>query len=101
MDLSKAFDCLPHGLLKAKLHAYGLSEAACETMFDYLKGRKQRVKISNHRSSWKELNKGFPKVLYWGHSSLMSLYMTYSYSLTDVNFIITPMITQLSIHPRT
>ena len=61
MDLSKAFDCLPHGLLIAKLHAYGLSEAACETMFDYLKDRKQRVKILNHRSSWKELTKGVPQ----------------------------------------
>ena len=61
MDLSKAFDCLPHGLLIAKLNAYGLSEAACETMLDYLKGREQRVEISNHRSSWKELNKGVPQ----------------------------------------
>ena len=60
MDLSKAFDCLPHGLLIVKLHAYGLSEAASETMLDYLKDRKQRMKISNHRSSWKELNKGVP-----------------------------------------
>ena len=53
MDPSKAFDCLPHGLLIAKLHAYGLSETACETMFDYLQDRTQRVKISNSRSSWK------------------------------------------------
>ena len=61
MDLSKAFDCLPHGLLVAKLHAYGLSTAACHLMFSYLKGRRQRVKISNSRSSWKLLTKGVPQ----------------------------------------
>ena len=60
MDLSKAFDCLPHALLLAKLNAYGLT-AACELMSSYLNQRMQRVKISNCRSSWKILNKGVPQ----------------------------------------
>ena len=58
MDLSKAFDCLPHGLLIAKLHAYGLDVSACELLADYLRHRKQHVKIGTARSSWMELTKG-------------------------------------------
>ena len=61
MDLSKAFDCLPHGLIIAKLHAYGLELPACKLLFSYLRGRKQRVKISNSRSSWAVLTKGVPQ----------------------------------------
>ena len=61
MDLSKAFDCLPHGLIIAKLHAYGLSTPACDLLFSYLTSRKQRVKISNSRSSWTPLSKGVPQ----------------------------------------
>ena len=37
MDLSKAFDCLPHGLLLAKLEAYCLSGRAVELLGSYLK----------------------------------------------------------------
>ena len=61
MDLSKAFDCLPHGLIIAKLHAYGLELHACNLLFSYLHGRKQRVKISNSRSSWTLLTRGVPQ----------------------------------------
>ena len=61
MDLSQAFDCLPHGLIIAKLHAYDLELPACKLLFSYLHGRKQRVKISNSRSSWAVLTKGVPQ----------------------------------------
>ena len=61
MDLSKAFDCLPHSLLITKLHAYGVDWCACELLVDYLSHRLQRVKIWTARSSWAELSKGVPQ----------------------------------------
>ena len=61
MDLSKAFDCLPHGLLIAKLHAYGCSMSACELISNYLSNRQQCVKILNNRSTWRTLSKGVPQ----------------------------------------
>jgi hypothetical protein len=36
MDLSKAFDCLPHNLLLLKLKTYGLSDSALDLLFSYL-----------------------------------------------------------------
>ena len=46
-DLSKAFNCLPHDLLVAKLEAYGLDIKTLKLMLSYLSGRKQCVKIRN------------------------------------------------------
>ena len=39
MDLSKAFDKMPHTLLIAKLQAYNVSPAACNFIISYLKNR--------------------------------------------------------------
>ena len=61
MDLSKAFDCLPHGLLIAKLKAYGLTLPACDLLGSYLSGRRQRVKIAGTKSQWNLLEKGVPQ----------------------------------------
>ena len=61
MDLSKAFDALPHALLIAKLKAYNLSDSACEMVKSYLTMRNQRVKIGTQKSEWKELDKGVPQ----------------------------------------
>ena len=46
MDLSKAFDCIPHNLLIAEFHAYGLSFEMVTFLNLYLKW-KQNVKINN------------------------------------------------------
>ena len=43
-DLSKAFECLCHDLLMAKLNAYGLSLSALKLIHSYLQKRKQRTK---------------------------------------------------------
>ena len=51
-DISKAFDCLSHDLLIAKLRAYGLDLASLEILRDYLTNIKQRTKVHSFYSSW-------------------------------------------------
>jgi hypothetical protein len=62
MDLSKAFDCLPHDLILLKLEAYGLSEKSINLLNSYLSGRKQCVKVKNICSSF--------ETMYWNLSGL-------------------------------
>ena len=50
-DLSKAFDCLNHNLLIAKLNAYGFDHNSLTYIYSYLSDRKQRTKINNSFSS--------------------------------------------------
>ena len=54
-DLSKAFDCLSHELLIAKLHAYGFDKRSLVLIYNYLSNRKQRVKVNDSCSSWSEI----------------------------------------------
>ena len=61
MDLSKAFDKMPHALLIAKLHAYNVSPDACNLIISYLKNRLQRVKLLGYRSQLATLNRGAPQ----------------------------------------
>ena len=60
-DLSKAFDCICHDLLVAKLHAYGLSLPALKMIQDYLLNRKQRTNIGSSYSTWEDITSGVPQ----------------------------------------
>ena len=61
MDLSKAFDALFHCLMLAKLHAYGVTNSACNFISGYLSFRSQRVKIGQSKSDWLKLRDVFRK----------------------------------------
>ena len=52
MVLSKAYDCLPHDLLIAKLAAYGFNNVALGLITDYLANNFQRAKIGPTFSSY-------------------------------------------------
>ena len=55
VDLSKAFDCIVHDLLIAKLAAYGFSDTALRYIYSYLSNRKQCVRINNTYSSYQKI----------------------------------------------
>ena len=61
MDLSKAFDCLPHDLILEKLEFYGLSAKSISLLRSYLSSRYQRVKLGNTFSSWIGVSAGVPQ----------------------------------------
>ena len=55
MELSKAYDCIPHDLLIAKLEMYDLAKISLNILFDYVNNRKQRTKIGCSFSSWYDI----------------------------------------------
>ena len=57
MDLSKAFDCLPHNIMLDKLSAYGLTPNAVALLKSYLSNRKQQIKVNNVLSGWADIHK--------------------------------------------
>jgi hypothetical protein len=61
MDLSKAFNCLPHDILIYKLSTYGLSDYATKLLLSYLSNRKQQIKIGNIVSTWANIQKDVPQ----------------------------------------
>ena len=61
MDLSKAFDSLPHNLIVLKLKEYGADSKTANLIKDYLTNRLQRVKLGDKYSEWYTILKGIPQ----------------------------------------
>ena len=86
MDLSKAYDCLPHDLLLAKLLTYGFSKENIRLFLSYLKNRTQRIKIGSIFSDWTNILKSIPQRSILGSFSIF-LSMIYSFSQKNVKFV--------------
>ena len=63
MDLSKAFDCLPHDLLIAKLNAYGLGKNSLDLFHSYLTKRRHYTHVGSTLSDILEIFLGVPHLL--------------------------------------
>ena len=60
-DLSKAFDCLSHDLLIAKLDSYGFDYSSLKLILNYLSNRFQRVRVNSDFSTWTKILTGVPQ----------------------------------------
>ena len=61
MDLSQAFDYIPHDLVIAKLAAYGFDKKMICYIYSYLKSRKQCVSVNKINSTFEEIILGVPQ----------------------------------------
>ena len=60
-DLSKAFNCMNHLLLIAKLHNYGVSPLSINMTFSYLSNRTHRTKINGCSRKRSRIDHGVPQ----------------------------------------
>ena len=66
MDLSKAYNCIPHKLHIAKLKCYSIENGSLRLLLEYLTNWKQRAKIGPFLSSWCNVNAGVPQGSFLG-----------------------------------
>ena len=61
MDVSNAFDGIPHDLLIANLNAYSSDRKSLLFFYSYFKRRKQCANLNNLESTFKTLLSGVPQ----------------------------------------
>ena len=60
-NLSKAFDCIDHTLLIAKLFAFRVSPLSLELIYSYSANRTQRIKINKSFIDRTDIEFGVPR----------------------------------------
>ena len=65
-NLSKAFDCIPHYVLIAKLPAYGVNSDSLCYIYFYLKDHKKCVQINIKQSVFDTIISGVPQGSFFG-----------------------------------
>ena len=97
MDLSKAFDCVPHDLLLPKLAAYDNNDNLILYIHSYLLNRKRCVCINNILSEFNKVISGVPQVSTVGRILFNCFFNDFYYfvknatvrNLADDNILIT------------
>ena len=80
-DWSKAFDCIPHDLLIAKLEPYSLGEKALSYIYLYLTKRNQSGRINDKESDFQKIISCVPQGSITGP-------ILFNFSINDLFFFV-------------
>ena len=86
-ELSKAFYCIDHELLIARIHAYGFDIDALKFIYSYLKGKKQRTMINSSYSFFAKILFGVPQGSVLGPLIFKAYICDLFYDIDDLGFV--------------